>query len=70
MCWLDERELLLCIVAELSTVRAKDLLCSAMALEADAATDFAGKVRLPLPEEFKGDSALWEEWSRSFMNYI
>ena len=42
----------------------------AMALEADAATDFAGKVRLPLPEKFKGDSALWEEWSWSFKNYL
>ena len=28
--------------------------------------DFAGKLRLPLPETFSGNPADWEEWSWNF----
>ena len=32
--------------------------------------DFAGKLRLPLPETFSGNPADWEEWSWNFKAYI
>ncbi|CAE7376815.1 unnamed protein product [Symbiodinium natans] len=32
--------------------------------------DFAGKLRLPLPDNFSGQPADWEEWSWNFKAYI
>ena len=32
--------------------------------------DFAGKLRLPLPETFSGNPADWEEWAWNFKAYI
>ena len=32
--------------------------------------DFAGKLRLPLPETFSGNPADWEEWPWNFKAYI
>ena len=32
--------------------------------------DFAGKIRLPLPDHFSGQPSDWEEWSWNFKAYI
>lgn len=37
---------------------------------AEENTDFAGKLRLPLPEKYNGEPTLWEEWSWNFKTYV
>ncbi|CAE7281951.1 unnamed protein product, partial [Symbiodinium natans] len=45
-----------------------DLACLLVSLGEDG--DFAGKLRLPLPDNFSGQPADWEEWSWNFKAYI
>jgi hypothetical protein len=32
--------------------------------------DFAGKLKLPLPDKYDGNPSMWEEWSWNFKTYI
>ena len=32
--------------------------------------DFAGKLKVPLPDKYNGNPSMWEEWSWNFKTYI